>query len=137
MAQTLIAFAAVTADEAWDQRARTLLGRFREEYRRYEVFAAGYGSAALDALEPPTDAVIVGSPSATSGLRDAALRVAAPALRINPIDPSDASDAKRLERLGYVPSPDGTGVAYMCRDKACFARVSDDAEFNAALALTR
>jgi hypothetical protein len=70
-------------------------------------------------------------------LREAALRSAAPALRINPIDPSDASDALRLATLGYVPSSDGTAVAYLCREKACFARVTEASELNAALASRR
>jgi uncharacterized protein YyaL (SSP411 family) len=137
MAQTLLTFAALTGEEAWDLRARTLMGRFRDDYRRYEVFAAGYGSAALDALEPPIDAIIVGAPAATSGLRAAALRETAPALRINPIDPSDASDAERLTSLGYVPSSDGTAVAYLCREKACFARIAEPSELSAALAAHR
>jgi uncharacterized protein YyaL (SSP411 family) len=137
MAQTLLTFAALAGDETWDLRARALLGRFRDDYRRYEVFAAGYGSAALDALDPPVDAIVVGAPAATVGLREAALRSAAPALRINPIDPSDASDALRLATLGYVPSSDGTAVAYLCREKACFARVTEASELNAALASRR
>ena len=137
MAQTLIAFAALTGEEKWDQRARVLLGRFREEYRRYEVFAAGYGSAALDALEPRDAAVIVGSPQGASALRDAALRVTAPALRVNSIDPSVASDAARLERLGYVPPSEDAVVAYLCKEKACYARTYDVAAFNEALASRR
>ncbi|HEY5094758.1 MAG TPA: DUF255 domain-containing protein [Candidatus Eremiobacteraceae bacterium] len=137
MAQTLIALAAVTGEEKWDQRARAVLGRFREEYRRYEVFAAGYGSAALDALDPPDNVIIVGTPAGTTGLREAALRITAPALRINSINPSIASDAARLERLGYVPSTDGAAVAYICREKSCYARTSDAAAFNDALASRR
>jgi uncharacterized protein YyaL (SSP411 family) len=137
MAQTLFTYAALTGDEAWDVRARTLLGRFREEYRRYEVFAAGYGSAALEALEPPIDVVIVGAPAATAGLREAALHTVAPALRINSIDPSNPADAVRLEKLGYVPSANGAAIAYLCLDKACFARVSDSAGFIDALASHR
>jgi uncharacterized protein YyaL (SSP411 family) len=137
MAEALLAYAALTGEEQWDLRARSLLGRFRDDYRRYEVFAAGYGSAALAALEPPVDAIIVGTPAATSALREAALHAVAPALRINPIDPSDASDAVRLESLGYVPSTDGSAVAYLCRDKACFARITDGSELNAALAAHR
>ncbi len=137
MAQTLLTFAALTGEEEWDLRARTLMGRFRDDYRRYEVFAAGYGSAALDALDPPVDAIIVGTPAETSGLREAALRAAATALRINPIDPSVASDAERLASLGYVPSSDDTAVAYLCRDKACFARVTEAAGLIEALAAHR
>ena len=137
MAHTLLGYAALTGEEQWDHRARSLLGRFRDDYRRYEVFAAGYGSAALDALEPPVDAIIVGAPGASWGLRDAALRVAAPSLRVNPFDPSDASDAVRLDSFGYVPSSDGAAVAYLCRDKACFARVTEAGGFNAAVASRR
>jgi uncharacterized protein len=137
MARTLLTYAAVTGEEEWDLRARALLGRFRDEYRRYEVFAAGYGSAALDALDAPVDAIIVGTRAATSGLREAALRAVTPALRIIPIDPSDASDAIRLASLGYVPSSDGTAVAYLCREKACFARVIEPSELIAALASRR
>lgn len=137
MAQTLIAFAALTGEEKWDQRARLVLGRFREEYRRYDVFAAGYGSAALDALEPPDNVVIVGSPLNTAGLRDAALRITAPALRVNCIDPSIASDTTRLERLKYVPSTDGAAVAYICSEKSCYARTSDPAAFSEALTSRR
>ncbi|HKW44208.1 MAG TPA: DUF255 domain-containing protein, partial [Candidatus Eremiobacteraceae bacterium] len=106
MAQALLSYAAVTGEESWDERARALLGRFHDEYRRYEVFAAGYGSAVLDALEPPIDVVIVGGTAVTSTLRAAALRVTSPALRVNPIDPSDANDGARFERLGYVPTSD-------------------------------
>ncbi len=137
MAQTLLTYAAVTGEEQWNLRARSLLGRFRDDYRRYEVFAAGYGSAALDELDPPVDAIIVGASAATAGLRATALQAAAPALRINPFDPSDASDAVRLDSFGYVPSSDGAVVAYLCRDKACFARVTAVEEFNAALASHR
>jgi hypothetical protein len=137
MAQTLLTYAALTGEEEWDLRARALLGRFRDDYRRYEVFAAGYGSAALEALDAPVDAIIVGAPAATSALREAALCATALALRVNPIDPSDASDAFRLESLGYVPSSDGTAVAYLCRENACFARVTQASELNAALASHR
>jgi uncharacterized protein YyaL (SSP411 family) len=137
MAQTLFTYAALTGEESWDLRAGALLGRFREEYRRYEVFAAGYGSAALETLDPPIDVVVVGTPAATLGLRQAALRTAAPALRVNPVDPSNAFDAARLERLGYVPSSEGAGVAYLCRAKSCFARVTDASELNAAFASLR
>jgi uncharacterized protein YyaL (SSP411 family) len=137
MAQTLAAFAAVTGEAAWDDRAQSLLGRFRDEYQRYDVFAAGYGSAALDVLEPPVDAIIVGEPIATAALRDAALRTTSQPMRVDPIDPSNEADAGRLERLGYVPSSDGTSIAYLCRDKACFARVSEPAELSAALAARR
>jgi len=137
MAQRLIAYAAVSGEVSWDLRAASILGRFRDEYHRYDVFAAGYGSAALDALEPPVDAIIVGAPPATAELREAALRLSANPVRLNPIDPTDPADILRLDRLGYVPSADGNSIAYLCRDKACFARVSEPAEFNAALAARR
>jgi uncharacterized protein YyaL (SSP411 family) len=113
MAQTLAAFAAVTGEAEWDVRAQSLLGRFRDEYQRYDVFAAGYGSAALDELEPPVDAIIVGAPAATASLRDAALRSAASPVRVNPIDPANDADSNRLERLGYAPTQMGL-LSHIC-----------------------
>ena len=137
MAQALAAFAAVSGETAWDFRAQSLLGRFRDEYQRYDVFASGYGSAALDVLEPPVDAIIVGEPRKTAALRDAALQLTAHPVRVNPIDPTNEADSDRLERLGYVPSSKGTATAYLCQDNACFARVSEPAELSAALAARR
>ncbi len=122
MAQALLAYSAAAAAPEFSERARRILGRFEQEYRRFDVFASGYASAVMQALDPPASAVIVGSPAATADLRHAALAMAQPALAVIPVDPN--TETQRLHRLGHEAPSDGSPVAYLCRGTSCFARVT-------------
>ena len=132
MARSLLAYSAAAGQPAMADRARDILGRFERDYRRYGIFAAGYGSAVMDALEPPVSVVIVGNPPETAPLRRAALSTTWPAISVVPVDP--VSESKRLERLGHAVLADSSPVAYLCRGTACFARVSTASELSGALA---
>lgn len=130
MARALLEYAAMSGETALADRAHSILRRYARDYQAQNLFAAGYASAVLDVLEPPVDAYVVGparDPTVVA-LREAALRIAAPALRVIPIDP--AAEPKRATALGY----DADGVAaYLCRGKACFARVTAPDKLTAAL----
>jgi uncharacterized protein len=130
MARVLLAASAATGKVSWAQRAESILRRYSRDYESQGIFAAGYASAVLDILEPPIDVNIVGSSTAASSqaLREAALRIAAPMLRINPLDP--LREPGRAAALGYGQSET---AAYLCRGKACFARITTPAEISSAL----
>ena len=121
MARALLALAAFTGEQRHGERARAILKRFASSIKTMGLFAASYASAVLDALEPPLDVKIVGSQDAdaTRALRDRARTLAAPALRINTIDPRASA---RLRALDVEPS--NGAVAYVCREASCFARAT-------------
>lgn len=130
MARALLDFASLSGKSVYAERGQAILRHYARDYQAQNIFAAGYASAVLDALEPPIDVNIVGparDPVAVA-LRDAALRIASPPLRPNPIDP--AAEPQRASSLGY----DAAGVtAYLCRGKMCFARVTSPHELKTAL----
>ncbi len=130
MARVLLDFASLSGKSAYAERGQAILWRYSRDYQAQNIFAAGYASAVLDALEPPIDVNVVGpsrDPAAVA-LREAALRIASPPLRPNPIDP--AAEPQRASCLGY----DSEGVtAYLCRGKTCFARVTSPDELTTAL----
>jgi uncharacterized protein len=130
MARVLLAASATTGKASWAERAESILRRYARDYESQGLFAAGYASAVLDILEPPIDVNIVGPSTGASSqaLREAALRIAAPILRTNPLDPS--REPGRAAALGYDESET---AAYLCRGKACFARVTSPAEISSAL----
>jgi uncharacterized protein len=130
MARVLLAASAATGKLSWAERAESILRRYALDYEAQGLFAAGYGSAVLDCLEPPIEVNVIGPATGASsqGLREAALKIAAPILRINPLDPS--REPGRAAALGYDESET---AAYLCRKKACFARVTSPTEISSAL----
>ena len=130
MSRVLFALSALLGEPSYAQRARVVLERFARTYKSTGIFAAGYAAAALDALEPPLEIKIAGQRDAetTRALRDSALSLAAPPLRVNVIDPSER---ERLASLDVTTS-DGA-VAYVCDQQSCFARVNEPKELVRAL----
>lgn len=122
LARAMLDMAALRDDPAAGARALAMLKRYAGHYESYGLFAAAYGSAVLDAFAPPVDVHIVGPPGelASRLLRERALGMPAPPLRVDPIDP--ARDPARLASSGYESKP---GVAYLCHGRTCFARVTD------------
>ena len=133
MARALLALSALTGHPAHAERARSLLERFATGYASMGIFAAGYASAVLDALEPPLDVKIAGAADdlRSRALRDCTLAIAAPPLRVDPIDP--ATDRIRASALHVEAAPEP--VALVCRADACFARATSAETLRAALAV--
>jgi hypothetical protein len=131
MARVCLNLGAVTGEPRWPERARAILEAGAESYRSYGRFAAGFGSAALDILEPPIDLKIVGraQDGKTAALRGAARRIPVPAIRIDSLDP--LQDLERLAALGQVATD--TPTAYLCGDGSCFARVTEPGELESRL----
>ena len=121
MARALLSLSALTGQPSYAERGRAVLERFAASYATMGIFAASYGSAVLDALEPPLDVKIVGpkDDDGTRALRDQSLAIAAPPLRVNLIDSSDAARARSVHvELAAQPT------AYLCRAETCFARAT-------------
>ena len=131
MARALMQLAASTGESQWSTRAQAVLDASADAYRSYGMFAAGYGSAALARLAPPLSVVVVGSrkDDATKALRDAALRIAAPPVQIDVIDPEQ--DEQRLHALGHASQ--SRPVAFICNDRECFARAFTPQDLESAL----
>jgi len=134
MARALLACAALAGEAKHEERARTLLSRYTGGYKGLGTFAAGYGSAVLDALEPPIEVHIVGNgddPVAIA-LREAALALPMPPLRLNIPDPDADPGRSGIPR----PETEGHGAAYLCRGTACFARAASPEELVKSLVAT-
>ncbi|HYK52483.1 MAG TPA: DUF255 domain-containing protein [Candidatus Eremiobacteraceae bacterium] len=131
MARALIKAAALTGDDKHRDRARSLLESNADSYRGYGMFAAEYGSAALDWFSPPVEVRIIGAStdSGTVALRETARRAAPTALTIEVVDPD--RDASRMNSLGHTNGRAPT--AYLCDERSCFAKTSDAAELEAVL----
>jgi uncharacterized protein len=130
MARALIAFAAHSGESRWRDRAQAMLRRYARDYQQFGLFASGYASAVLDVTQPALDVHVVGpaSDALAASLRAAALGVASPPTRIDPIDP--VVQAERARALGYA---DGEIAAYVCAATTCYARATSPAELRSAL----
>jgi uncharacterized protein YyaL (SSP411 family) len=130
MARALLALTALTGQASFALRARDVLERFAASYATMGIFAASYASAVLDVLEPPLDVKIVGAANdaGTRALRDQSLATAAPALRVNVVDPSDRVRAQSLH-----VEPQTQPVALLCRAQTCFAQATTPEMLRAAL----
>jgi uncharacterized protein YyaL (SSP411 family) len=135
MARVLLRLADSGGNPAWSGRARTMIEMGARSFRSYGSFAAAYGSAALDLLEPPLSVVIVGPASAPPvvALRNAARSVASPPLHIDAIDVE--RDRIRLIALGQTGQD--AGSALICDERTCFARVRTPVELVGALSHAR
>jgi uncharacterized protein YyaL (SSP411 family) len=131
MARVLLRYATASGRTEWAERARAILRRYARDYPSYQIFAATYARAVLDALQPPLRVYVVGAADdlAAVDLRDAALRVATPRLDVIPLDPK--LEHERAAALGY----DATrATAFVCSEDACFARATTTQQLAAALA---
>jgi len=134
MARVLLQHAAFEGETRYAERARAMLRRFARDYPSLGLFGAGYASAVLDVTSPPVDVHVVGvrNDPAAAALRQTALRISSPPLRVDTLDP--ARQSARAAALGY---PSGDVVAYLCQGTTCFARVAGAGELEAALAAQR
>jgi len=124
-AETLLRMAALFGENAYRERAKDILRRYRRTAAASGPFAATYARALRRFLTPELTVKIVGDPAQTDAFREAALRLPAPVGAIRTLSPQDASDAQ----LPADPQP----AAYVCTDSACGAPVRDAADLRAAL----
>ena len=135
MARVSIKATSLTGDDKHRNRARSLLEANADSYRGYGMFAAEYGSAALDWFSPPVEVRIIGSTAdaGTVALRETARRAAPTALTIEVVDPD--RDESRMRSLGH--SNGRAPTAYLCDERSCFAKTSDAVELEAVLSRPR
>ena len=124
-ADTLLRMAALFGENAYRERAKDVLRRYRRTAAASGPFAATYARALRRFLTPELTVKIVGDPAQTDAFREAALRLPAPVAAVRTLPPQDASDAQ----LPAEPQP----AAYVCSNSACSAPVRDAAELRAAL----
>ena len=128
VADSLLRLAAITADEAWAERARTMLRAFSERYERQKFFAAPYAIAVARAIAPQTSVMLVGTVGKTQALRETALRAAHPLLTIGSLEDGDPG----LPARGFIAGREAT--AYVCSGRTCGPPIADPAELAKALA---
>ncbi len=131
MARVLLEFADQSGESKYAERAQAMLRRFARDYQAQGLFASSYASAVLDLAEPPIDVHVVGchgDPTATA-LRDRALAVASPPVRVGTIDP-----AEQPRRAADFGASQVAATAYLCRGTTCFAKVDSAGELASALA---
>jgi hypothetical protein len=124
-AETLLRMAAFFGENAYRERAKEILRRYRRTAAASGPFAATYARALRRFLTPELTVKIVGEPGVTDAFREAALRLPGPVGAVRTLLPQDASDAQ----LPADPQP----AAYVCTDSACSAPVRNAAELREAL----
>lgn len=127
VADSSLRLSVVTAQERYRERAERILRAFANRYTAYRTFAAPYAGAVARYLHGGADVTIVGTPQATSPLREAAHRLPDPLLVITTLPEEDPLGAARGLR-----SMLGTPVAYVCRGTACGAPVTSPVDLRKA-----
>jgi uncharacterized protein len=98
---------------------------------------SGMGQAVLGVdllVRGSTDVVVVGAPAAAEPLVAAAYRAYLPCRTIVVVDPANPRSVEAASVLADgKPGRTGGAVAYVCRDRACSAPVSDVAELEQLL----
>ena len=121
MADALFRLGAIRQDRGSIELARQTLRALGDGWRRAGPFAAPYGAALVRVLAEPLTIAIVGVPSASTALRDAALRVPNPLAIVHSFAPGDAA----LELRGYLETDEPH--AYVCVGTRCAAPARDAA----------
>jgi len=127
VADSLLRLSVVTSQARYRDRAERILRVFANRYAAYRTFAAPYASAVARYLHGGADVTIVGTPQATSPLREAAHRLPDPFLVTTTLPEDDPLAAARGLRAML-----GTPVAYVCRGTACGAPVTSPADLRKA-----
>ena len=124
-AEALLRLSHFSAEGHYAAVARTTLGAFAGEYKRYAHFVAGYARAIDLFLHPPVHVTIVGCLGAqdTRALQAAALSPYVASRIVQVLDP--AEQPSLLERFG-LPAPDGGPArAFVHRGRESYAETAD------------
>ncbi|MGO8957760.1 MAG: thioredoxin domain-containing protein [Streptosporangiaceae bacterium] len=130
VADALLSYAALTGSPVYRAAALEALNGLPELAARYPR-AAGWGLAVAEAaLSGPVEIAIAGAPGpARAALHQTALQAAPPGAVIAC---GDGTNQGIPLLAGRTPAPDGP-AAYVCRDFACRAPVTEPAQLRAAL----
>ena len=120
-----------TGEETYQQRAKSIVETFSEQYARHGYMSSTYALAVDLFLNEPTRIVIVGGSqeSGTEQLVKASLRAYDPRKLIVPL--SSAADPKRLHSLGCTV--ESQSRAYICIAKTCLPPLTDPEEISKKL----
>lgn len=127
LADSLLRLSLLGEDSRLRDVAERTLCVYQNTYSQAGIFAASYARALRRFLGVPRTIVIVGSPSDSADLREAAHALADPLAAIRTIA---ADDAKALAERGFVPS--SIPLAYVCSGRTCGPPAATPAELVAA-----
>ena len=128
VADSLLRLSAMTARDAYAERANAILRAFAVSYAAAGLFAAPYTSAVARALWGGAGVAIAGTARESEGLREAAARLPDPFVVCATFAPDDAAARAR----GLCAGENGAPLAYPCRGLACGTPVRDAAALRAA-----
>ena len=117
-ADALLRLAALTGEARFRESAERTLLLFAKTYAAAGSFASTYGRALRRFQSPERSVRIVGDPTATAELREAALALGDPLLSVRTVPPTEAT------ALGL---PDTPGIAYLCAGTVCGPPVTEAA----------
>jgi uncharacterized protein YyaL (SSP411 family) len=134
LADALLRVAELTGDDGYREQALGVLASWIPFYEQYGVGAAPYAVAVLRAEDHAEQVLVVGGrdDGPTRRLHATALAASRPLRSVQLLDPSDPSDAGRMAGLGLAPAV--APAAFVCRNRACQAPVSDPEELARLLA---
>lgn len=135
MAEALLRLSYFLHEPDYADCARAALASFRDDYRRYGHFVAGYARAVDLLVHPPVQVTVVGPDEpATQALIAAALRPYVASRIVQHLDP--ARDRELLERSGLPTSPERherQARAYVQRGRESWAETSDPVKLPALM----
>ena len=127
IAESYLRLAELDGEPRYREVAERALALYARTYGRAGTFAAPYGRALRRYLTRPSNVVLVGSPQATSDLREGAHALPEALMTVRTIA---KSETKALQARGF--DPDLQPVAYVCVGTACGAPARTVAELRDA-----
>jgi len=135
MAEALLRLSFFLHEPDYADCARVALAAFRDDYKRYGAFVAGYARAVDLLIHPPVQVTVVGPDEpATRALIAAALRPYVASRIVQHLEPT--RDAELLARSGLpAPQPqlDRGPRAYVQRERESWAETSDPVKLPAVM----
>ena len=122
-AELLLELYDLTENELYIEKAEETLGIFEKTYRVYGIMASSYAHAAYRLAVPQTKITVVGEKtnSATTALRDEALKLCLARQSIRVLDPHDDEDKIEAQSYSMEQSP----TAYICVGGVCLEPITD------------
>jgi uncharacterized protein len=119
----LLRLSALRGEPRYREHAAKVLALFADGAGTAGAFAAAYARALQRYLQPELTVRVVGSPAATDGFREAALRLPAPFAVIRTLSPRAAAE---------FAMPAERSAAYVCTGGSCGPAVTAPADLRAA-----
>ncbi|MHB8177571.1 MAG: thioredoxin domain-containing protein [Vulcanimicrobiaceae bacterium] len=129
LADTLLRLSVLTDDGTYRHAAERALRLYADTYKRAGSFVATWARAVRRSIARSCCLRIVGTPSSSRALADAALRLPSPFVAVRTIDPSEAAT---LQRLGLETT--AVPTAYLCAGTTCSEPLRQAADLPSAYA---